>query len=162
MNEFKELKENYLKYDLKYFTISTIISTILITIIFNLKIDFYIRSFIMPTIIVLITYIINIKHNKLEKNKQSYCLLIPISLILINTFLFKVDFSNKFLNIIILPIIITCFLFCLLNKNFKFKIKTLIIFIEEFLSNLFPNLNNINKLFNPQSPIPNPQLIKIT
>ncbi len=151
MNDFKELKENYLKYDLKYFTISSIISTILITIFYNLNIDFYLKSFIIPTLIVLITYIVNIKHNKLEKNKISYYLLIPIMLIILNSFIFKVDFSNKFLNILILPIIITCLLLYLLNKNFKFKIKTFIIFIEDTLNNLFPNLNNINKLFKEKS-----------
>ena len=142
-----ELNEEYQKYNLKYLMISSIISTFIITIIFNLKIDFYLRCFIIPTIIVLVTYILNIKYNNLVKNKNSLILLIPISLIVFNSFLFKLDFSNKFLNIMIIPTIITYFLFNLINKKFELTINIFPLMFSIFLDKLFTNLNNINSLF---------------
>ena len=145
------IKENYNKYDLKYFTISTIISTILITIIYNFKIDFYLRSFIIPITIILITYLINLKHNKLIINKNTLYILIPIFLIILNSFIFKVDISNKLLNIVILPITITYFILFLINSIHIFNFKNICIFIEDSLSNLFSNLNKINILFKKDS-----------
>ena len=62
MRDFKNIEDNYKKYDLKYLTISSVIATLIITIIFNLKIDFYLRWFIIPTIVVLITYILKLIH----------------------------------------------------------------------------------------------------
>ena len=151
MNNFKELEDNYKKYDLKYLTISSIIATLIITIIFNLNIDFYLRWFIIPTIVVLITYLLNIKHNSLDKNKLSFYLLIPIFLILINSLIFKIDFSNKFLNIIIIPIIVTYFLLSLINKKFKLGTNIFPLIFSIFLDKLFDNLNNLNKLFKENS-----------
>ena len=144
-------KDNYLKYDLKYLTISVIIATFIIAIIFNLKLDFYLRSFIIPTIIVLITYIINIKRNKLENNKLSYYILIPIGLIIFNTFIFKIDTSNKLLNIIIIPLLITYFLLNLINKKYKLTCNIFPLIFSLFLDKLFSNLNNLNDLFKDNS-----------
>ena len=151
MNEFQELEKTYQKYDLKYFTYSTIISTLLITFIYNLNIDSYFRIFIFPTIIILITYLLNIKHNTLDQNKRSYYFLIPIGLIFLNTFLFEVDFSNKFLNILVLPTITIYFLFYLLDKKYQITIKSFFLFLEECLNNLFNNLAPIKKLINKNS-----------
>lgn len=151
MNNFKELENNYKKYDLKYLTISSIIATCLITIIFNLKIDSYLRYFIIPTIVVLITYILNLKHNNLDNNKHAYYLILPISLILINSLIFKVDTSNKFINLIIIPIIVTYFLFVLINNKFKLNTNIFSLIFSIFLDKLFDNLNKLNKLFKQNS-----------
>ncbi len=141
---FKDLEEQYQKYDLNFLTISTLITTLFITIIFNLNIDFYLRGFIIPIIIVLINYLFNLKHSKLKINKNSYILLIPIGLIILNSFLFKVDDSNKFLNIIILPVTITYFLLSLLNKNISKKL--FILFVEDIPNKLFTNLNKLENI----------------
>ena len=154
-----ELIENYKKYDLKFLTLSSIIATIIITIIFNLKIDFYLRCFIVPTLIILITYLINIKYNKLDKNKFKYNLLIPISLIFINAFLFKMDFSNRFLNLIIIPILITYFLYSLINKKYKLDLNIFPLIFSLILDKLFSNLNNLNALFKENSK--NKQLLHV-
>ena len=141
---FKDLEEQYQKYDLNFLTISTLITTLFITIIFNLNIDFYLRGFIIPIIIVLINYLFNLKHSKLKINKNSYILLIHIGLIILNSFLFKVDDSNKFLNIIILPVTITYFLLSLLNKNISKKL--FILFVEDIPNKLFTNLNKLENI----------------
>ena len=138
--------EKYQKYDLKFLTISIIISTLLITIIYNFNLDYYLKAFIIPTIIVLINYIINIKYNKLENNKHSYLLLIPIFLILINAFIFNVDTSNKFLNVIIISLLITFFLLSLLNKKEIINKNFIILFIEDIPSKLFTNLDRLKEL----------------
>ena len=154
-----ELIENYKQYDLKFLTLSSIIATILITIIFNLKIDFYLRCFIVPTLIILITYLINIKYNKLDKNKFKYNLLIPICLILINAFLFKMDSSNKLLNLIIIPILITYLLYSLINKKYKIDLNIFPLIFSLILDKLFSNLNNLNALFKENSK--NKQLLHV-
>ncbi|MBR3660562.1 MAG: DUF4173 domain-containing protein [Bacilli bacterium] len=147
MNEFKNLEESYQKYDLKFLTISLIISTFLIAIIFNLKIDFYLRGFIIPCLIVLTTYLINLYHNKLINNHNSLYLLIPIGLILINSLIFNVNSSNKVLNIFIILCLITYFIFSLINKKFQLTSELFPLIFSIFLDKLFTNLNNINKLF---------------
>lgn len=147
MNEFKNLEESYQKCDLKFLTISLIISTFLIAIIFNLKIDFYLRGFIIPCLIVLTTYLINLYHNKLINNHNSLYLLIPIGLILINSLIFNVNSSNKVLNIFIILCLITYFIFSLINKKFQLTSELFPLIFSIFLDKLFTNLNNINKLF---------------
>ena len=143
--DFNDIKESYQKYDLKFLTTTTLITTLIITIIFNLNINFYLRGFIIPIILVLINYILNLKYSKIKTNDKNYRLLIPIILILINSILFKVDSSNIFLNIIILPIIITYFILSLLNKNISKKL--FILFIEDIPSRLFTNLNKLDSIW---------------
>ena len=143
--DFNDIKESYQKYDLKFLTTTTLITTLIITIIFNLNINFYLRGFIIPIILVLINYILNLKYSKIKTNNKNYRLLIPIILILINSILFKVDSSNIFLNIIILPLIITYFILSLLNKNISKKL--FILFIEDIPSRLFTNLNKLDSIW---------------
>lgn len=103
--------------DTKLIFIFAVIYAILMVIIRNMNIDYYLRSFILPLIFIIIGYIYLSYKNKIIKNKNAYYILMPIFLILISNFIFKVDESNMFLNIFILPIMISIFLFRLTTNN---------------------------------------------
>ena len=84
--------------------ITFVISSLIITIIHNFNINTYLKDFIIPTTILLISYTYNIKKLNLIINKKTYYLLIPIILILISNLILIIDKSNVYLNIIIIPI----------------------------------------------------------
>lgn len=103
--------------DTKLLFIFAIIYAILIVIIRNINIDYYLRTFILPLIFIIMGYIYLSYKNKIIKNKNAYYILIPIVLILLSNFIFRVDESNMFLNIFILPVMIAIFLFRLTTNN---------------------------------------------
>ena len=80
------------------------------------------------------------KIDNLDNNKHAYYLILPISLILINSLIFKVDTSNKFINLIIIPIIVTYFLFVLINNKFKLNTNIFSLIFSIFLDKLFEKL----------------------
>lgn len=109
-----------------------IISALLITIVHNLKLDSYFQNILFPFLITLISYsYILIK--KYPVDKKAFYLLLPIILIIISNLVVNIDFSNKALNVIVLPIILAFYFLRLINKNFKLENNSL-----KWLSKLFP------------------------
>lgn len=121
----------------------SIISAFIIIILHNIKIDAYLKYIIVPFSILLINYGIIIKLAKYQINRQAYLWLIPIIAILISDIILPIDISNLVLNVMILPVLISCFFFSMINENYaisrsfgKWMFKLLPVFRAGLLSNL--------------------------
>lgn len=120
-------------------TLFLVISLIMM-IIYNIEFDLYIKYFIIPSTILIGSFIYLIKKFKLDKRKKYYLFLIPIILILLNYLLFDVDKSNLFLNVLVLPVIVSMFFMGITNSDYTinryFLKHTLNFFPGELFSNL--------------------------
>lgn len=111
-----------------------------------LPINSYIKNFTLPIFNLLITYLILLNNQKKIVNVKAYYLLIPIILILISNLLLKIDDSNLFLNVIILPILMTLFFSLLTNKNYKISIQVFSWVNHLIFTNIFSNLSLIKNI----------------
>ena len=130
---------------------NSILVGILITSLCNvfiqyLPINSYIKNFTFPIFNLLITYLILLNNQKKIVNVKAYYLLIPIILILISNLLLKIDDSNLFLNVIILPILMTLFFSLLTNKNYKISIQVFSWVNHLIFTNIFSNLSLIKNI----------------
>lgn len=121
-----------------------IVSALLIVIISNLKIDWYFKTIMFPFFMVLVSSTILVMKND-DINKKAFYLLIPIILIIFSNLiliLLKVtlDENNEILNIIVLPILISIYLFSLINKNYKITLVNIPLMFKIFPRYLFRNL----------------------
>lgn len=121
--------------------ITIIITALIITIISNLKINWYLKDIVIPDLIIFGSYYYILKKHKEKTNKKYLLLLIPILLILISNFIIEIDFSNKLLNAIFLPILLIFFFLYLTNKNFQIKGTSLKWILKLFPKKLFSNLS---------------------
>ena len=124
-----------------------LISAILIVIVGMLNIDFYFKSVMFPFLMILISSTILVKDYE-EINKKAYLLIIPIVLIIISNLVLKVlkgnlDGTNKLLNIIVLPLLISTYLFMLVRSDFKVSLENMFLVFKLFPKNLFKNLKFI-------------------
>lgn len=124
-----------------------LISAILIVIVGMLNIDFYFKSVMFPFLMILISSTILVKDYK-EINKKAYLLIIPIVLIIISNLVLKVlkgnlDGTNQLLNIIVLPLLISTYLFMLVRSDFKVSLENMFLVFKLFPKNLFKNLKFI-------------------
>lgn len=118
------------------------LSALIIVIANNLEINWYLKSIIVPSIVMLVSYSYILK-NQQVKNNKAYYLLPPILLILVSDPLINIDISNKWINIIIIPILLTFYFFLLINKNFHIKNNCFSWLFKIFPKNLFKNLANL-------------------
>lgn len=116
-----------------------VISSILIVIFSCLNIEWYLKKVIFPFFIVLISNIILVYSNK-NINKKAYLLLIPIFLVLVSDLVINIDSSNMFLNIIVLPILLSIFFLSLMNKNYSFSFSNIFLLFKIFPDKVFSNL----------------------
>lgn len=123
----------------RYTIITILIASLLNVFVHYLNIDGYIKNFIIPLTIMLGTYIILLRNDKVC-NMKAFYVLIPIVLILISNLVVKVDYSNMILNVIVLPILLSIFFFLLTNKNYKISGYvfewTYHLFFDKWFSNL--------------------------
>lgn len=119
-----------------------ILAAIIIVFFHNLKINWYLKSIIIPFSLLIISNIIIYEENKFI-NKKAYFMLIPITLILISDPIIKIDASNKFLNVIVLFILISIFLFLLVNKNYKISVNNISLMFKLFPDKIFSNLKSL-------------------
>lgn len=124
-----------------------LISAILIVIVGMLNIDFYFKSVMFPFLMILISSTILVKDYE-EINKKAYLLIIPIVLIIISNLVLKVlkgnlDVTNQLLNIIVLPLLISTYLFMLVRSDFKVSLENMFLVFKLFPRNLFKNLKFI-------------------
>lgn len=117
--------------------ISIIIASLLITIFSKITLGQI--NYVIPYLIGVITFIILIGKNK-ENNKKAYFYLVPIILIFAAYFIFKIDFSNIILNIIVIPILFTIFIFKLTNKDYTIESSLIKSIFSLFPNGLFSNL----------------------
>ena len=124
-----------------------LISAILIVVVGMLNIDFYFKSVMFPFLMILISSTILVKDYE-EINKKAYLLIIPIVLIIISNLVLKVlkgnlDGTNQLLNIIVLPLLISTYLFMLVRSDFKVSLENMFLVFKLFPKNLFKNLKFI-------------------
>lgn len=124
-----------------------LISAILIVIVGMLNIDFYFKSVMFPFLMILISSTILVKDYE-KINKKAYLLIIPIVLIIISNLVLKVlkgnlDGTNQLLNIIVLPLLISTYLFMLVRSDFKVSLENMFLVFKLFPRNLFKNLKFI-------------------
>lgn len=124
-----------------------LISAILIVIVGMLNIDFYFKSVMFPFLMILISSTILVKDYE-GINKKAYLLIIPIVLIIISNLVLKVlkcnlDGTNQLPNIIVLPLLISTYLFMLVRSDFKVSLENMFLVFKLFPKNLFKNLKFI-------------------
>lgn len=119
------------------------ISVIIITIIYNLNIPDYNKLFILPIILLIITYLYILNKDNMIINNKGYIYLIPIILIILGTISFKTDASNQVLNVIIIPILLSFLFLTLTNKYYRVSENFFKWFIQLFPKYLFTNLNHL-------------------
>lgn len=124
-----------------------LISAILIVVVGMLNIDFYFKSVMFPFLMILISSTILVKDYE-RINKKAYLLIIPIVLIIISNLVLKVlkgnlDGTNQLLNIIVLPLLISTYLFMLVRSDFKVSLENMFLVFKLFPKNLFKNLKFI-------------------
>ncbi len=121
-----------------------LIAALLIVIVGKLNINWYFESCMFPFLMVVISSTILVIHNK-DINKKAYYWLIPIMLIIFSNLILsifggRIDGSNELLNIVLLPIIISMYLFSLINNNYKISLKNALLMFKLFPTGLFENL----------------------
>ncbi len=136
------MDKNNIKTTRKHIFIPLAFSLIFV-IFYNLEIDLYLKSVIIPFMLLLFSNILIYKDDK-NINKKAYLMLIPIFLILVSDLIVHIDFSNKMLNILILPFLLTMFFFLLVNKNYTISFNNLSLSFLIFPKSLFSNLSFLN------------------
>ena len=121
--------------------IISLISALIIFIFYKLNIDIY-WYLIVHFVLILLTNLYVHKNNK-QVNKKAYYLLIPIVLILISNIIISNCGTNLFLNIVILPILISIFFFRLLNKEYVLSFENMFKVFKIFPGKLISNLKYI-------------------
>lgn len=121
-----------------------IVSALLIVIISNLKIDWYFKTIMFPFLTILISSTLLVIKND-DINKKSFYLLVPIILIIFSNLILillkgTLDENNEILNIIVLPILISIYLFSLINRNYKIALVNIPLMFKIFPRYLFRNL----------------------
>lgn len=124
-----------------------LISAILIVVTGMLNIDFYFKSVMFPFLMILISSTILVKDYE-GINKKAYLLIIPIVLIIISNLVLKVlkgnlDGTNQLLNIVVLPLLISTYLFMLVRSDYKVSLENMFLVFKLFPKNLFKNLKFI-------------------
>lgn len=141
-------EEIFVKEKFRLITMVMAISSLLIMIISHLHIDEYLKYAVIPSFILIISYIFLIRKFDIDTRKKAYYYLIPIVLILISNFIFKIDESNKILNILVVPILLSIFFISLTNDKYSISRRFLGWFLDLFPSGLFSNLKylKLNKI----------------
>ncbi len=119
---------------------------IIITLFKIYNSNFYLNNFTLPFILSIIGYLILIFYLKIKPNKKSFIWLIPIILILISNYVVSLTWSNKLLNVFILPFLISIFFGNLINKKFQLNKKFWQLPILFIFKNLFQNFEEIRLL----------------
>ena len=120
-----------------------LISAILIVIIGSLDVNWYFKNVCFPFLALLLCSIILVMDDK-DVNKNAYFMLIPIILILISNVILgffdcEIAQVNMILNLIVLPILISTFLFLLTNKNYVVSLKNISFMFKLFPQHIFKN-----------------------
>ena len=136
-NDFKDLKEEEYLIEKKHLLV-VLISSLLITFIYQFHLKGYFFEAMLPFILVLVSYLIIFKDAK--KNKKAYYMMIPLSLIFISDFIVGIDNTNKDLNLLIVPVLLSMMMLLLLNKNYQLKGNILTWIFKLFPRGLFSNL----------------------
>ena len=135
------MEKMFTKNNFKLIVLVFLLSAFVMMIIHNIKMDVYIKYFIIPIMILIGSFGYLLHKFKLDNNKKSYLLLIPIFLILLNYFVVDMCYSNMLLNVLMVPSILSIFLFTMTNDNYNIDRNVLKNFFRIFPGHLFSNLS---------------------
>lgn len=135
----KKFENIFVKDNINLFFIVFGILSLIIMIFNNFAIDPYISKFIIPIIFLLVSYIFLLKKIGLEKNNNAYYYLIPIESMIMSYLV--ISEGNKVLNIIVIPITISIFLYSLVNDKYKLSRNIIPNFFKLIPNRLFSNLD---------------------
>ena len=135
------MEKIFTKNNFKLISILFLIISFMMMIIHNIKMDSYIKYFIIPSILLIISFIYLIRKFDIDNNKKYYFLLIPIILILVSYLVIDIADSNIFLNIIILPVILSLFFSGTTNDNYVINRGFIKNFFRLFPGHLLTNLS---------------------
>ena len=133
------IDNNMLKLSLK---ITTIVS-IIITIINRLNIDDYSKLVVLPITIILLGYTIFMNLLKEKINLKSYIFLLLIIIVLLSYYIIPLAPVNRVLNIIVIGILTSIYVYILINPNYKLDFKIFRWLIKLFPGRLFSNLEYV-------------------
>lgn len=128
----------------KKYILTTLVAALIIVIAHNLSLDGHIKDVVIPYMVTLASYLYLFKDNK-NLNKDAYYYLIPVGLIFLNAFLVEADVTNFLLNIIILALLLTIFIFKWTNKNYKLSLNGFKWIFKLFPDGFFSNLKYLKK-----------------
>ncbi len=121
----------------------TVIASLIITIITRLNINEYIKYVIGPIMVILLSYTAFVNTLKVSLNKKSYFYLAYIFIILNSYFIIPLAEVNKYLNIIVVPILTSIYVFTLVNPNYKLNLNFIWWFTKLIPGYLFSNMEYI-------------------
>lgn len=134
------MEKIFIKKNFKFIGLLFLVISFIMMVIHNIKMDSYIKCFIIPFSLLIISFIYLIRRFNIDNNKKYYLFLVPIILILFSYLIIDIDESNMVLNIIVLPAILSM-LFrgttsedYVINRNFMKNL------FRIFPGNLFSNL----------------------
>ena len=130
---------------LRLLLIVTVIASLVITIFTRLNIDSYIRYIIVPIMTVLTSYTIFVNCLHIKLNKKAYIYLGYILLILNSYFIVPLADVNKYLNIIVVPILTSIYVFKLINPNYQINLNVFRWFVKLIPGYLFSNTEYIGE-----------------
>lgn len=130
---------------LRLLLIITVIASLVITIFTRLNIDSYIRYVIVPIMTVLTSYTIFVNCLHIKLNKKAYIYLGYILLILNSYFIVPLADVNKYLNIIVVPILTSIYVFKLINPNYQINLNVFRWFVKLIPGYLFSNTEYIGE-----------------
>lgn len=140
MKEEDKIIENEI---LKIVLLITTIASIIITIFTRLQIDEYTKFIILPITSIILSYTSFVNFTNLKINTKAYIFLGIIFLILYSYYIVPLAEVNKYLNIIIVPILTSIYVFTLINPNYKINFNFLRWFFKLIPGYLFSNTEYI-------------------
>ena len=108
----------FIKKNFKFISILFLAISFLMMIIHNIKMDLYIKYFIIPCSLLIISFIFLIRKFDIDKRKKYYLFLVPIILILFSYLIIDIDNSNIVLNVIVLPVLLSIFFAGITNERY--------------------------------------------
>lgn len=129
--------------EIKLTIIISFICTCLIKILKLWK-ESYNINVILPFVIGLMGFIIIVLYLKKKNNKKAYLFLIPLTLIFLSNFIVKIDLTNQILNVPIIIILISIFIFSYLDKNYAINRHLINCMLNLFPRKFCSNLKELN------------------
>ncbi len=130
---------------LKILLIISVVASFIITVFTRLNIDSYVKLVIVPIMVVLGSYTIFVNSLHVKLNKKAYIYLAYILLVLNSYFIVPIAEINKYLNIIIVPILTSIYIFKLINPNYTININVFKWFVKFIPGYLFSNTEYIEE-----------------
>lgn len=131
----------FIKKNFKFISILFLAISFLMMIIHNIKMDLYIKYFIIPCSLLIISFIFLIRKFDIDKRKKYYLFLVPIILILFSYLIIDIDNSNMVLNVIVLPVLLSIFFAGITNERYVVDRNFIKNYFKIFPGNLFSNLS---------------------